>query len=191
MEHQDRGYLLQFNRLDYWDVRYQGLSMSVDLTAFHFDELHLYSAFFIWICSNALYIKYAYVITYFILTHPPTFPVGGNRSARRKPTTFGRALAYSFHMRNSKSPDGESNPRLRGERRSCQPLRHRSPLCRHFVVILTALVVMVTATQMISTRSFLTSSLFLTYRIYFFLLQLHKDKQNTTVLFWERGQQLE
>jgi hypothetical protein len=27
-----------------------------------------------------------------------TFPVGGNRSARRKPTTFGRALTDSFDM---------------------------------------------------------------------------------------------
>ena len=70
------------------------------------DVLHLFRAFFICICSNALYIKY-YVITYFILTYPS------------KPTTFGRALAYSFQMRKSKSPDEESNPRLRGERRSC------------------------------------------------------------------------
>jgi hypothetical protein len=34
----------------------------------------------------------------FILTHPVNFPVGGNRSTRRKPTTFGRALTDSFHM---------------------------------------------------------------------------------------------
>ena len=34
----------------------------------------------------------------FILTHPVNFPVGGNRSARRKPTTFGRVLTDSFHM---------------------------------------------------------------------------------------------
>jgi hypothetical protein len=27
-----------------------------------------------------------------------TFPVGRNRSARTKPTTFGRALTDSFHM---------------------------------------------------------------------------------------------
>ncbi len=41
------------------------------------------------------------VITFlsvFILTHPSTFPVGGNRSALRKPTTFGKALTDSFHM---------------------------------------------------------------------------------------------
>ena len=79
---------------------------------------YIYIAHFSYGYVQMLYIEY-YVITYFILTHPPTFPVGGNRSARRKPTTFGRALAYSFHMRNSKSPDGESNPRLRGERRWC------------------------------------------------------------------------
>ena len=34
-----------------------------------------------------------------ILTQPVNFPVGGNRSARRKPTTFGRALTDSFHVR--------------------------------------------------------------------------------------------
>ncbi len=33
-----------------------------------------------------------------MVTHPVNFPVGGNRSARRKPTTFGRALTNSFHM---------------------------------------------------------------------------------------------
>ena len=33
-----------------------------------------------------------------IPTHPVNFPVGGNRSTRRKPTTFGRALTNSFHM---------------------------------------------------------------------------------------------
>ena len=27
-----------------------------------------------------------------------TFPVGGNRSTQRKPTTFGRALTESFHI---------------------------------------------------------------------------------------------
>ena len=27
-----------------------------------------------------------------------TFPVGGSRSTRRKPTTFGRALTVSFHI---------------------------------------------------------------------------------------------
>ena len=37
----------------------------------------------------------------FILTHPVNFPVGGNRSARRKPTTFGRVLTDSFHMKRA------------------------------------------------------------------------------------------
>ena len=35
----------------------------------------------------------------FIFTHPVNFPVGGNRSAWRKPTTCGRALTDSFHIR--------------------------------------------------------------------------------------------
>ncbi len=46
----------------------------------------------------------------FILTPPPplsTFPVGGNQSNPRKPTTFGRASTDSFHM----SLQRESNPR--------------------------------------------------------------------------------
>ena len=34
----------------------------------------------------------------FTLTQPVNFPVGGNQSARRKPTTFGRVLTHSFHM---------------------------------------------------------------------------------------------
>ena len=37
----------------------------------------------------------------FILTHPVNFLVGGNRSARRKPTTFGRVWTSSFHMRGA------------------------------------------------------------------------------------------
>ncbi len=37
-------------------------------------------------------------LSVFILTHPVNFPVGGNRSARRKPTTFGRVLTDSFRM---------------------------------------------------------------------------------------------
>ncbi len=32
------------------------------------------------------------------ITHPVNFPVGGNWSAQRKPTTFGRVLTNSFHM---------------------------------------------------------------------------------------------
>ena len=60
----------------------------------------------------------------FILTHPVNFPVGGNRSARRKPTTFGRVLTDSFHMskalRSSNIEKVLSEIRtrnLRGERR--------------------------------------------------------------------------
>ena len=36
-----------------------------------------------------------------LITYPTlsTFPVGGNRSTRRKPTTFGRALTTLLHMR--------------------------------------------------------------------------------------------
>jgi hypothetical protein len=71
--------------------------------------------------SDQMRIKYhAYLITYlaqwfylynncditfltmFILTHPlSTFPVGGNRSTRRKPTTFGRALTDSIFSHES------------------------------------------------------------------------------------------
>ena len=39
-----------------------------------------------------------------------TFQVGGNRSTRRKPTTFGRALTNSSHM-SVASPNRDSNPR--------------------------------------------------------------------------------
>ena len=73
----------------------------------------------------------------FILTHPVNFPVGGNRSARRKPTTFGRVLTSSFHMSealgssNIEKVLSENRTRsLRGERRALLPLRHRSPLDR-------------------------------------------------------------
>ncbi len=71
----------------------------------------------------------------FILAHPVNFPVGGNRSARRKPTTFGRVLTDSFHMSralgssNIEKVLAENRTRnLRGERRVLWPLRHRSPL---------------------------------------------------------------
>ena len=52
----------------------------------------------------------------FILTHPvwpvlSTFPVGGNRSTRRKPTTFGRALTDSFHASPYTSPKRDLKPR--------------------------------------------------------------------------------
>ncbi len=74
----------------------------------------------------------------FILTHPVNFPVGGNRSARREPTTFGRVLTNSFHVSgalglgNIEKVLSENRTRnLRGERRAERPLRHRSPHCTH------------------------------------------------------------
>ncbi len=58
--------------------------------------------------------------------------MGGNRSARRKPTTFGRVLTDSFHMSgvlgssNIENVLAENRTRnLRGERRALWPLRHR------------------------------------------------------------------
>ena len=61
----------------------------------------------------------------FILAHPVNFPVGGNRSARRKPTTFGRVLTNFFHMSgalgssNIEKVLAENRTRnLRGERRA-------------------------------------------------------------------------
>ena len=38
-------------------------------------------------------------VSQLLWAHITTFPAGGNRSARRGPTTFGRAKTYSFHMR--------------------------------------------------------------------------------------------
>ena len=75
----------------------------------------------------------------FILTHPVNFPVGGNRRARGKPTTFGRVLTDSFHMSRALGSSytekvlTENRTRnLRGERRAHWPLRHRGPrvLCQ-------------------------------------------------------------
>ncbi len=61
----------------------------------------------------------------FILTHSVNFPVGGNRSARRKPTTFGRVLTNSSHMsgplgsNNIEKVLAENRTRsLRGKRRA-------------------------------------------------------------------------
>ena len=58
----------------------------------------------------------------FILTHPVNFPVGGNRSARRKPTTFGRVLTDSFHMSGALASSsienvfiGNRTPQVKGE----------------------------------------------------------------------------
>ena len=70
-------------------------------------------------------------VAVFILTHSVNFSVGGNRSARRKPTTFGRVLTDSFHMSgalgssNIEKVLSENRTRnLRGERRVLWPLRH-------------------------------------------------------------------
>ena len=54
------------------------------------------------VIPTALRLDYLYnncdvtFLTIFILPTLSTFPVGGNRSARRKPTTFGRTLADLF-----------------------------------------------------------------------------------------------
>ena len=58
----------------------------------------------------------------YYLTHLSTFPVGGNRSTRRKPTTFGRALTILFlhedwvrvHIKMNLTGDRTRN--LRGEK---------------------------------------------------------------------------
>jgi hypothetical protein len=62
----------------------------------HFNSLD-YLVYFIfttvdsqWYCSLWLSLSYKPTLS--------TFRVGGNRSTRRKPTTFGRALTDSFHM---------------------------------------------------------------------------------------------
>ena len=90
-----------------------------------------------WGFSVADYIKcYAYLPKLVIFTtmeiyfpncvypSPLQLPVGGNRSARRKPTTFGRVLTNFFHMSgalgssNIEKVLAENRTRnLRGERR--------------------------------------------------------------------------
>ena len=56
-----------------------------------------------------------------ILTTLSTFPMGGNRRTRRKPTTFGRALTNSSHVRyRNRTRD------LSGGRASLRRLSHRS-----------------------------------------------------------------
>ncbi len=64
-------------------------------------------------------------LSVFILTHPVNFPVEGDRSAWRKPTTFGRVLTDFFHMSgalgssNIEKVLSENRTRsLRGERRA-------------------------------------------------------------------------
>ena len=71
------------------------------------------------------------------ITHPTlsTFPVGGNRSTRRKPTSFGRALTLTLALPILFSPEdwvrvylnGNRTRNLRVERRVVSPLHHRSP----------------------------------------------------------------
>ena len=69
----------------------------------------------------------------YYLTHPVSFPMGGNRSTRRKPTTFGRALTILFSHENwvrvhiKMNLTGDRTRNLRGERRVVWPLHHRSP----------------------------------------------------------------
>ncbi len=46
-------------------------------------------------------------LTVLSLCTQSTFPVGGYRSIRRKPTTFNRALAEYFHMSGA---EGDSDP---------------------------------------------------------------------------------
>jgi hypothetical protein len=66
------------------------------------DYMNYYIRLFILPTKLGLFIFTTIVILYvsnymFILTRPVNFPVEGNRSARRKPTTFGRALTDSSH----------------------------------------------------------------------------------------------
>ena len=67
------------------------------------------------------------------ITYPlSTFPVGGNRSTRRKPTNFGRVLTKLFspedwarvHIKVNLTGDRTRN--LRGEREVVGPLHHQS-----------------------------------------------------------------
>ena len=59
----------------------------------------------------------------YYLTPLSTFPVGGNRSTRRKPTTFGRALTILFsdedcvRIQIKMNLTGDRTHKLRGERR--------------------------------------------------------------------------
>ncbi len=56
-------------------------------------------------------------LSVFILIHPVNFPVGGNRSARRKPTTFDRVLTDSFHM--SRALGSSYVEKVLAENRTC------------------------------------------------------------------------
>ena len=71
----------------------------------------------------------------YYLTPLSTFPVGGNRCTRRKPTTFGRALTILFshedwvwvHIKVNLT--GDQTRILRGERQVVWPLHDRNPIC--------------------------------------------------------------
>ena len=66
------------------------------------------------------------------ITYPTlsTFPVGGNRSTRRKPTTFGRALTILFSHEDWVRVylTGDRTRNLRSERQVVSPLHQRSPI---------------------------------------------------------------
>ncbi len=47
---------------------------------------------------SLLFLQQLRFLAVFVLTHPVNFPVGGNRSARRKPTTFGRVLTTDLKI---------------------------------------------------------------------------------------------
>ena len=76
----------------------------------------------------------------YYLTPLSTFPVGGNWSTQRKPTTFGRALTILFshedwvwvHIKMNFTGDRTQN--LRGERQVVWPLHHRSPTCPEYKI---------------------------------------------------------
>ncbi len=54
------------------------------------------------LCHVMLYVMLCYVMLCYVICYMLYvicyIPVGGNRSARRKPTTFGRVLTNSFQM---------------------------------------------------------------------------------------------
>ena len=60
-------------------------------------------------------------------TNPVNISSGGNRSTRRKPTTFDRALTNSSHMKKRVQTEIRTHD-LRGKRRLPWRLRHQSPI---------------------------------------------------------------
>ena len=69
--------------------------------------------------------------------------MGGNRSIRSKPTTFGRALTTLFLHEDWVRVNVKMNliedptQSLRGERRVVWPLHHRCPKCTYYYLLLT------------------------------------------------------